>query len=65
MGNTTRAFKDNYVDLTEVEEDAGNGGEFESDSEDLLYIDDNQPTNPRKRKSVSLCQHKLQGRTDY
>jgi hypothetical protein len=28
-------------------------------------MDNEQPIYPRKRKSVSLCRHKLQGRTSY
>jgi hypothetical protein len=67
LGNNPETFNDNYEDLTEVkvEEATVDRYELESDFEDLLHIDNDQPINPRKRKSVSLCQHKLQGRTGY
>jgi hypothetical protein len=65
VGNTTRAFNDNYEDLPKVNEDAEDGDELESDFEDLGHIGNYQPTNSRKRKSVSLCRHKLQERAGY
>jgi hypothetical protein len=65
LGNTTRAINDNYEHLTEVNEDMEDEDEPESDFGDLEQISNDQPTNPRKRKSVSLCWYKLQGRTGY
>jgi hypothetical protein len=35
----------------------------EGNFKNLLHLNNKQATNPRKRKSVSLCRHKLQGRT--
>ncbi len=66
MSENPKTFND-YDDLTEVkvEEATEDRYEFESDFEDLLHIDNDQPNNPRKRKSVSLCRHKLQGQTGY
>jgi hypothetical protein len=65
VGNTTRAFNDNYEDLTEVNENAEDGDKLESNFEDLGHIGNDQPTNSKKRKSVSLCWHKLQERASY
>ncbi len=63
MGNAPRLIDDNDEDLTEVDEDTEDEDEPEIDFGDLEQIGEDQPTSPRKRKSVSLCRHKLQGRT--
>jgi len=65
LGNTTRAINNNYKDFTEVNENMEDEDEPKSDFGDLEQIGEDQLTNPRKRKSVSLCRHKLQGRTGY
>ncbi len=63
--DTPETFKNNYDDLTDIVEATEDKDELEGDLEELLQLDDNQPINTRKRKSVSLCQHKLQGPTSY
>jgi hypothetical protein len=65
LGNTNRAINNNYEDLTEADEDTEDEDELESDFGDLEQIGDEQPTNLRRRKSISLCRYKLQGRTGY
>jgi hypothetical protein len=67
LSNNQETFNDDYEDLTEVKVEGATEVRYEIDSdfEDLLHPDNGQPINPRKRKSVSLCRHKLQGRTSY
>jgi hypothetical protein len=55
LGNTTRTIDNNYEDLTEANEDTGNDDEPESDFGDLEQVSNEQPTNLRRRKSVSQC----------
>jgi len=61
-----KQFND-YEDLTKgkVEEADEDEYNFESDLKDSLTMDNDQPIYPRKRKSVCLYRHKLQGRTSY
>ena len=67
MANITRTIDDHYGDLTdtEVDEETEDEDEIHSDFEDFKQTSTNQTTEPRKRKKVSLCRHKLQGQTSY
>jgi hypothetical protein len=58
-------LNNNYDDLTDIMEATEDRDELQGDFEDLLQLNYDQPINPRERRSVSLCQHKLQGRTGY
>jgi hypothetical protein len=50
LGDTPETFNHNYNDLTDIVEATEDRDELESDFEDLLQLDDDQPINPRKRK---------------
>jgi hypothetical protein len=65
LGNTPETLNDNYDNLTDIVKATEDRDELEDDFEELLQLDDDQPINPRKRKSVILCRHKLQGQTGY
>jgi len=65
LADTLETFNNNYEDLSDIEDTTKDSDKPESKFKDLLHHDDDQPINPRKRKSVSLCRHKLQGRTGY
>ncbi len=65
MANTARAVDDNCEDITEANKDTEDKDKTEDDFADLEPISNDQPTNSRKRKSISLCRHKLLGQTGY
>jgi hypothetical protein len=65
LGDTLETFNDNYKDLADIEDTTEDSDEHEREFEALLQLDDDQPINLRKRKNVSPCRHKLQGRTGY
>jgi len=58
-------FNDNSEDLADIIKATEDGDELEADFEDLLHLNNDQPIKPKKRKNVSLCRHKLQGRIGY
>ncbi len=62
---TSETFNDTYEALTDDEDITEDSDEHEGDFENLLHLDNDQPTNLKKRKNVSLCRHKLQGQTGY
>jgi hypothetical protein len=62
-GNTNSGYHqitENYRETDGTSEDEDRP---EYDLDDLLHFSDNRPTYQPKRKSISLCRHKLQGRT--
>jgi hypothetical protein len=63
LGDTLETFNDDS--LVDDEDTTEDSDKHERHFKVLLHLDDDQPTNLRKRKSVSLCRHKLQGRTGY
>ncbi len=65
LSNTTGGVNESYEDHPETDIDSENEDEPESDFGELEQLSDVQPTNLMRRKSVSLCRHKLQGRTSY
>jgi hypothetical protein len=65
FSNNTRRVDESYEDAPEDDDDSENEDESKSDCGDLDQINDAKPTNPFRRKSISLCRHKLQGRTGY
>ncbi len=60
--NNQEYFGDNYEDLTDVEDFTGDEDDSEDEYEELPLMDDQQFRHLSKRKHVSLCRHKLQGR---
>jgi hypothetical protein len=58
--NTFEAFNNAYKNPTDDEDIAEDSDEHKDDFKNLLHLDDDQPTNLKKRKDVSLCWHKLQ-----
>jgi hypothetical protein len=65
LSNTTGGVDKIYENPPETNDDSENEDEPESNFGYLDHLSDEQPTYPMKRKSVSLCRHKLQGRTGY
>jgi hypothetical protein len=65
FSNNTGRVNESYKDPPEDDDDLDNEDKSESDFGDLDQISDEQPTNPIRRKSISLCRHKLQGKTGY
>ncbi len=61
-GNTNSGYHqitENYPETSSTLEDED---EPEYDLDDLLHFSEDRPTSQPKRKSISLCRHKLQGR---
>ncbi len=63
--NTFEAYNNAYENPTDDEDIAEDSDEHEDDLKNLLHLNDDQPTNLKKRKDVSLCRHKLQRRPGY
>jgi hypothetical protein len=61
LGDTLETFNDNYEDLAEFDDTTEDSDDHEREFKVLLRLDGDQPIDLRKRKSVSLCRHKLQG----
>jgi hypothetical protein len=53
-------FNNAYENPTDDEDIAEDSDEPEDDFKNLLHLHNDQPTNLKKRKDVSLCRHKLQ-----
>jgi hypothetical protein len=63
LSHTTGGFDKIYEDPPEADDDSENEDESENDFGYLNQFNNEQPTYNMRRKSVSLCRHKLQGRT--
>ncbi len=63
--NTIKVFNNAYENHTDDKDTAEDSNEHKNDFKNLPHLDNDQPTNWKKRKSVSLCQHKLQRRPGY
>jgi hypothetical protein len=59
--NTLETFNNDYEDLEDFDDTTEDSEDHECEFKVLLRLDGNQPIDIRKRKSVSLCRHKLQG----
>jgi hypothetical protein len=58
--NTFEVFDNTYEDPTDDEDLAEDSNKYEDDLLNLLHLNNDQPTNLKNRKHVSLCRHKLQ-----
>ncbi len=63
MSNTTGGFDKINEDTPDTDDDLDNEDEPEVNFWHLDHLSNKQPTYPTRRKSVSLCRHKLLGRT--
>ncbi len=63
--NTFEVADNAYEDTTDDEDIAEDSNGHEDDFINLLHLNNDQPTNFKKRKHVSLCWHKLQGCPGY
>jgi hypothetical protein len=63
--NTFKVFNKAFKNHTDDRDTAEDSDEHKNDFKNLPHLDNDQPTNPKKRKSVSLCWHKLQRRPGY
>jgi hypothetical protein len=62
---TFEVFNNTHEDPMDDEDLAEDSNEHEIDLLNLLHLNNDQPTNLKKRKQVSLCWHKLQRRPGY
>jgi hypothetical protein len=63
--NTFEVVDNTYENPMDNEDIAEDSNEHEDDFLNLLHLNNDQPTNFKQRKHVSLCRHKLQRRPGY
>jgi hypothetical protein len=56
-------YSESNEENQETDESSENEDETKDNLEDLYCLNGSQPANQPRRKSISLCRHKLQGRT--